>query len=108
MNKASRAKRAEQLAARTACVLLLIFAHASINGARAGETLAALDPELAAEIVEELEDDDAADILGELPVADQERRPQFASTLPPARFSQTLLGSSIDSSGQILSPLVAM
>ena len=41
-------------------------AHAGRNagGARAGR---------AAEIVEELEDDDAADILGELPVADQER-----------------------------------
>ena len=41
--------------------------------AHAGETLAALDPERAAEIVEELEDDDAADILGELPFAQQER-----------------------------------
>jgi magnesium transporter len=39
----------------------------------AEDTLAALAPERAAEIVEELEDDDAADILGDLPVADQER-----------------------------------
>jgi len=39
----------------------------------AGTTLAALAPERAAEIVEELDDDDAADILGELPPADQER-----------------------------------
>jgi magnesium transporter len=41
--------------------------------AHAGDTLAALAPERAAEIIEELEDDDAADILGDLPVADQER-----------------------------------
>ena len=41
--------------------------------AHAGETLAALDAGRAAEIVEELEDDDAADLLGELPVAEQER-----------------------------------
>jgi magnesium transporter len=41
--------------------------------AHAGETLAALDPGRAAEIVDELEDDDAADILGDLPFADQER-----------------------------------
>ncbi len=39
----------------------------------AEETLAALDPEQAAEIVEQLEDDDAADILGELDPAAQER-----------------------------------
>lgn len=39
----------------------------------AGETLAALDPEQAAEIVEELADDDAADILGNLEPAEQER-----------------------------------
>jgi magnesium transporter len=36
-------------------------------------TLTALAPERAAEIVEGLEDDDAADILGDLPRADQER-----------------------------------
>lgn len=41
--------------------------------AHAGETLAALGLERAAEIVDELEDDDAADLLGELPVAEQER-----------------------------------
>ncbi len=41
--------------------------------AHAEDTLAALDAERAAEIVEELEDDDAADILGELPIAEQER-----------------------------------
>jgi magnesium transporter len=39
----------------------------------AEDTLTALAPERAAEIVEELEDDDAADILGDLPRADQER-----------------------------------
>ena len=39
----------------------------------AEDTLAALAPERAAEIVEGLEDDDAADILGDLPRADQER-----------------------------------
>jgi magnesium transporter len=39
----------------------------------AEDTLTALAPERAAEIVEELEDDDAADILGDLPLADQER-----------------------------------
>jgi magnesium transporter len=39
----------------------------------AESTLAALAPEQAAEIVEELDDDDAADMLGELPAADQER-----------------------------------
>ncbi len=38
-----------------------------------GETLAALDPGRAAEIVEQLADDDAADILGELAPAEQER-----------------------------------
>ena len=41
--------------------------------AHAGDTLAALNPEQAAEIVEELEDDDAADILGELEPEEQER-----------------------------------
>ena len=41
--------------------------------AHAGETLAALDPDLAAEIVDELDDDDAADILGELDPAQQEQ-----------------------------------
>ena len=41
--------------------------------AHAEDTLAALAPEQAAEIVEELEDDDAADILGELEPAEQER-----------------------------------
>jgi len=39
----------------------------------AEDTLTSLAPERAAEIVEELEDDDAADILGDLPRADQER-----------------------------------
>jgi magnesium transporter len=39
----------------------------------AEDTLTALAPERAAEIVEGLEDDDAADILGDLPRADQER-----------------------------------
>jgi magnesium transporter len=39
----------------------------------AEDTLTALAPERAAEIVEELEDDDAADILGDLPRVDQER-----------------------------------
>jgi magnesium transporter len=39
----------------------------------AEETLAALDPEQAAEIVEELQDDDAADLLGELEPEQQER-----------------------------------
>ncbi len=46
--------------------------------AHPGDTLAALDPEKAAEIVEELEDDDAADILGEL---DPEKQEQILSTL---------------------------
>jgi magnesium transporter len=41
--------------------------------AHAEDTLAALNPEQAAEIVEELEDDDAADILGELEPEEQER-----------------------------------
>jgi magnesium transporter len=41
--------------------------------AHAGDTHAALNPEQAAEIVEELEDDDAADILGELEPEEQER-----------------------------------
>ena len=41
--------------------------------AHAEDTLAALDPEQAAEIVEGLEDDDAADILGELEPEDAER-----------------------------------
>jgi magnesium transporter len=41
--------------------------------AHAGETLAALDPDLAAEIVDELDDDDAADILGELDPSHQEK-----------------------------------
>ncbi len=41
--------------------------------AHAGETLVALGPARAAEIVEELEDDDAADLLGELPAEEQER-----------------------------------
>jgi magnesium transporter len=41
--------------------------------AHAGQTLAALDPDLAAEIVEELDDDDAADILGELDPTRQEQ-----------------------------------
>jgi magnesium transporter len=41
--------------------------------AHAGETLAALDPDLAAEIVDELDDDDAADILGELDRTQQEQ-----------------------------------
>jgi magnesium transporter len=41
--------------------------------AHAGETLAALDPDLAAEIDEELDDDDAADILGELDPTRQEQ-----------------------------------
>jgi magnesium transporter len=41
--------------------------------AHAGETLAALDPDLAAEIVDELDDDDAADILGELDPSKQEQ-----------------------------------
>jgi len=41
--------------------------------AHAGGTLAALEAGRAAEIIEELEDDDAADLLGELPVAEQER-----------------------------------
>jgi magnesium transporter len=41
--------------------------------AHAGDTLAAMNPEQAAEIVEELEDDDAADILGELEPEEQER-----------------------------------
>jgi magnesium transporter len=41
--------------------------------AHAGETLAALDPDLAAEIVDELDDDDAADILGELDRSRQEQ-----------------------------------
>jgi len=48
---------------------LVEMAEASL----AEDTLAALAPERAAEIVEELEDDDAADILGDLPLADQER-----------------------------------
>jgi magnesium transporter len=39
----------------------------------AEDTLTSLAPERAGEIVEELEDDDAADILGDLPRADQER-----------------------------------
>jgi magnesium transporter len=39
----------------------------------AEDTLTALAPERAAEIVEELEDDDAADILGDLSRADQDR-----------------------------------
>jgi magnesium transporter len=43
------------------------------EGSLAEDTLTALAPERAAEIVEELEDDDAADILGDLPRADQER-----------------------------------
>ena len=43
------------------------------QAAHAEDTLAALAPEQAAEIVEELEDDDAADILGELAPAEQER-----------------------------------
>ena len=43
------------------------------EGAHAEDTLAALAPEQAAEIVEQLEDDDAADILGELGPAAQER-----------------------------------
>lgn len=46
--------------------------------AHPGDTLAALDPEQAAEIVEELEDDDAADILGEL---DPEKQERILSTL---------------------------
>jgi magnesium transporter len=41
--------------------------------AHAGETLAALHPDLAAEIVDELDDDDAADILGELDPTQQEQ-----------------------------------
>jgi magnesium transporter len=41
--------------------------------AHAEETLAALDPDLAAEIVDELDDDDAADILGELDANTQEQ-----------------------------------
>jgi magnesium transporter len=41
--------------------------------AHAEETLAALDPDLAAEIVDELDDDDAADILGELDRNTQEQ-----------------------------------
>lgn len=41
--------------------------------AHAEETLAALDPEHAAQIVERLEDDDAADLLGELEPEQQER-----------------------------------
>ncbi|MFZ5623200.1 MAG: magnesium transporter [Gemmatimonadota bacterium] len=41
--------------------------------AHAEDTLAALDPEQAAEIVDELADDDAADILGELEPEEQER-----------------------------------
>jgi len=50
--------------------------HALVEMAEASlaeDTLTALAPERAAEIVEELEDDDAADILGDLPLADQER-----------------------------------
>src|SRR5262249_15029438 len=43
------------------------------EGAHPEETLAALGPERAAEIVEELDDDDAADLLGELEPAAQER-----------------------------------
>jgi magnesium transporter len=41
--------------------------------AHAEDTLAALDPDLAAEIVDELDDDDAADILGELDRTTQEQ-----------------------------------
>jgi magnesium transporter len=41
--------------------------------AHAGETLAALDPDLAAEIVDELDDDDAADILGDIDPSRQEQ-----------------------------------
>ncbi len=41
--------------------------------ASAGDVLAAVDPELAAEIVDELDDDDAADLLGELSADTQER-----------------------------------
>ena len=41
--------------------------------AHAEETLAALHPDLAAEIVDELDDDDAADILGELDRTTQEQ-----------------------------------
>ncbi len=41
--------------------------------AHAEQTLAALDPDLAAEIVDELDDDDAADILGELDRTRQEQ-----------------------------------
>lgn len=43
------------------------------DDAHAEDTLAALDPEHAAQIVERLEDDDAADILGELAPEQQER-----------------------------------
>jgi magnesium transporter len=43
------------------------------EAAHAEDTLAALAPERAAEIVRELEDDDAADLLGELGPAEQER-----------------------------------
>jgi magnesium transporter len=46
--------------------------------AHAEETLAALDPDLAAEIVDELDDDDAADILGEL---DPKRQEQILSAV---------------------------
>lgn len=41
--------------------------------AHAEDTLAALDPEMAADIVEELADDDAADLLGDLEPEEQER-----------------------------------
>ncbi len=43
------------------------------EGSHPEATLAALEPERAAEIVEELEDDDAADLLGELEPEAQER-----------------------------------
>ncbi len=43
------------------------------EGSHPAVTLAALEPEQAAEIVEELEDDDAADLLGELEPEAQER-----------------------------------
>jgi Mg/Co/Ni transporter MgtE len=56
--------------------------------ALAEETLAALAPERAAEIVEELDDDDAADILGELP------RPTRNASSAPWSTGRTSAGCS--------------
>lgn len=64
--------------------------------AHPGDTLAALDPEQAAEIVEELEDDDAADILGEL---DPDKQERILSTLEHRAEVDRLLRYDEESAG---------